>query len=246
MFSRFFKQIDVPDTVNPVDLRTRLQDMESDSITEYELNFQGSEKSRDSAYGKKQDFLELSDEIVITESMGGKVKELILQSRGREFNCIGRGDGHSETVGKWYGFEHKHGLPDRNGKIWWVYQKCTRNDYNIAWWKVIRLLKKTKSLGLEKSITEGGSKREFQPFLKNPILLATQNYYQILATSMDASLEEIKKNYRVLAKRFHPDTSKYEKEIILEYIKVINVAFEVLSDPSQRSQYDKSIMRFQE
>ena len=62
------------------------------------------------------------------------------------------------------------------------------------------------------------------------------NYYEILGVEMDASPEEIKKNFRELAKKTHPDKTKENSEE--EMIK-INKAYEVLSDEISKEKYDK-------
>jgi len=62
-------------------------------------------------------------------------------------------------------------------------------------------------------------------------------YYSILGVSEDATLVEIKKSYRFLVKKYHPDRNS-GKEIDSEIIKKINIAFEVLSDKNKRLEYD--------
>ena len=65
-----------------------------------------------------------------------------------------------------------------------------------------------------------------------------RNYYEILGIPTDASAEEIKKAFRRLARRYHPDVNPGDKTAE-EKFKDINEAHEVLSDPSKRSQYDQ-------
>ncbi|NES95876.1 MAG: J domain-containing protein [Desertifilum sp. SIO1I2] len=65
-----------------------------------------------------------------------------------------------------------------------------------------------------------------------------RNYYQILGVSRDASLDEIKKVYRRLARQFHPDLNPGDKSAE-EKFKEIGEAYDVLSDPSRRAQYDQ-------
>lgn len=62
-------------------------------------------------------------------------------------------------------------------------------------------------------------------------------YYSILGVTEDATLVEIKKSYRFLVKKYHPDRNS-GKEIDSEIIKKINIAFEVLSDKHKRLEYD--------
>lgn len=60
-----------------------------------------------------------------------------------------------------------------------------------------------------------------------------KNYYEILGVSKDASLQEIKKAYRTLAKEHHPDAGGDEAKF-----KAIQEAYEVLSDSEKRRRYD--------
>ncbi len=64
-----------------------------------------------------------------------------------------------------------------------------------------------------------------------------REYYSILGVSQDATHVDIKKAYRVLVKKYHPDRNS-GKEIESEMIKKINIAFEVLSDKKKRMEYD--------
>ena len=63
-----------------------------------------------------------------------------------------------------------------------------------------------------------------------------RGYYAILGVSEDANFQEIKKSYRKLAKKYHPDRNKSANAE--ETIKKINEAFETLSDRRKRKQYD--------
>ena len=65
-----------------------------------------------------------------------------------------------------------------------------------------------------------------------------RDYYEVLGVSKNATEEEIKKAYRQLAKKYHPDLNPGDKEAE-EKFKEINEANEVLSDPQKRSQYDQ-------
>ena len=65
-----------------------------------------------------------------------------------------------------------------------------------------------------------------------------RDYYQILGVPKEASSEEIKKNYRRLARQYHPDLNPGNKEAEDKF-KDIGQAYEILSDTAKRAQYDQ-------
>ncbi|MFR5881603.1 MAG: molecular chaperone DnaJ [Cloacibacillus evryensis] len=65
-----------------------------------------------------------------------------------------------------------------------------------------------------------------------------KDYYEILGVSRGASADEIKKAYRTLTRKYHPDANPGNAEAEAKY-KEINEANEVLSDPKKRAQYDQ-------
>eukprot|EP00915_Cephaloidophora_sp_WS-2016_P006058 GHVH01007964.1.p1 GENE.GHVH01007964.1~~GHVH01007964.1.p1 ORF type:complete len:261 (+),score=24.46 GHVH01007964.1:541-1323(+) len=68
-----------------------------------------------------------------------------------------------------------------------------------------------------------------------------RGYYQTLGITKDASESDIKKAYRKLALRWHPDKNKTENsEMASEKFKMVSEAYSVLSDPSKRRAYDRS------
>jgi molecular chaperone DnaJ len=67
-----------------------------------------------------------------------------------------------------------------------------------------------------------------------------QDYYATLSVSPDASLLEIKRAYRRLARLHHPDL---HKEALDDHIKRLNTAYEVLRDPHKRAEYDVQLAR---
>ena len=66
----------------------------------------------------------------------------------------------------------------------------------------------------------------------------SKNYYDILNVSKDASEDEIKKSYRKLAVKWHPDKNKDGKEEAESKFKEISEAYQVLSDENKRKIYD--------
>lgn len=62
-----------------------------------------------------------------------------------------------------------------------------------------------------------------------------RDYYEVLGVARDASQDEIKKAYRKLARKLHPDYAGADSE---EAFKELSVAYETLSDPEKRQMYD--------
>jgi molecular chaperone DnaJ len=68
--------------------------------------------------------------------------------------------------------------------------------------------------------------------------MASRDYYEILGVSRTADEAELKKAYRQLAMKYHPDRNPGDKSAE-ERFKTINEAYAVLSDPDKRAQYDR-------
>uniref|UniRef100_A0A8C6YN09 J domain-containing protein n=1 Tax=Naja naja TaxID=35670 RepID=A0A8C6YN09_NAJNA len=67
------------------------------------------------------------------------------------------------------------------------------------------------------------------------------NYYEVLGLNQNASQEDIKRAYRKLALKWHPDKNPYNKEDAEKKFKAVAEAYEVLSDPQKRSLYDRPV-----
>lgn len=67
--------------------------------------------------------------------------------------------------------------------------------------------------------------------------MSKRDYYEVMGISKDATPEEIKKTYRRLARKYHPDVNK--EPDAADKFKEVKEAYEVLSDEQKRAQYDR-------
>ena len=65
-----------------------------------------------------------------------------------------------------------------------------------------------------------------------------RDLYEVLGLQRGASEDEIKKAYRKLAKKYHPDLNPGDKTAE-EKMKEVNAAYEILSDPEKKARYDQ-------
>ena len=72
------------------------------------------------------------------------------------------------------------------------------------------------------------------------LIMNTKDYYKELGVSRNALKSEIKSAYRLLAKKYHPDTGGSNEKFL-----AIQLAWETLSDPQKKIMYDKNLL-FQE
>jgi curved DNA-binding protein len=69
--------------------------------------------------------------------------------------------------------------------------------------------------------------------------MAENDYYKILGVGRDATADEIKKAYRKLAMKYHPDKAKGDKKQAEDKFKQISEAYAVLSNPEKKKEYDE-------
>lgn len=69
--------------------------------------------------------------------------------------------------------------------------------------------------------------------------MSKRDYYEVLGVSKNASDDEIKKAFRKLARKYHPDMNRDDPKVAEEKFKEANEAYEILSDPKRKAQYDQ-------
>ena len=117
-----------------------------------------------------------------------------------------------------------------------------KTEYDIGEWesKKNRDYEKYHSEWMSDEISferTGKDKLSDDEFRKSLLNENLPDYYAILQVSKDASQDEIKKQFRLLAKKWHPD--KKQSNDAEEKMAQINMAYEVLSDHKRRKMYDQ-------
>ena len=86
--------------------------------------------------------------------------------------------------------------------------------------------------------------------LISPLIAHGDNYYDILGVSPNSSQGEIRKAFKTLAQKYHPDRNHHSNHNYHpdaeERFKQINEAHETLKDPTKRQQYDRSLLLSQQ
>lgn len=70
-------------------------------------------------------------------------------------------------------------------------------------------------------------------------MASDQDYYELLGVEKEASEEEIKKAYRKLARKYHPDRNPDKEEWATDMFKLVQEAYETLIDANKREHYDR-------
>lgn len=68
-----------------------------------------------------------------------------------------------------------------------------------------------------------------------------ENYYEILGLALGAGAVEIRRAYRELSKRYHPDTTDLPVEVAKAKFQILNEAYATLSNPERRDFYDRQL-----
>lgn len=79
------------------------------------------------------------------------------------------------------------------------------------------------------------------PKPSNPSTPLTGSYYAVLELHPSASIVEVRRSYRELSKRYHPDTTELNLSVAKEKFQQLNEAYATLSNPERRRLYDQKM-----
>ncbi|CAG8573018.1 3494_t:CDS:2, partial [Scutellospora calospora] len=91
---------------------------------------------------------------------------------------------------------------------------------------------------LDREISMRNIQKPDKEFPQGDIISMTKNYYEVLEVDKNSTQEEIKKAYRKLSLKWHPDKNPNNKEEAEAKFKEISKAYQILSDPETRNLYD--------
>ena len=76
--------------------------------------------------------------------------------------------------------------------------------------------------------------------------MSDTDYYEILGINVDATDSDVKKAFRILAKKFHPDKNPGDEQTAERKFKEIVNAYQVLIDQNKRCNYDLTLKRIRQ
>jgi hypothetical protein len=91
------------------------------------------------------------------------------------------------------------------------------------------------------TVTHNWANRQQQQAKRAVHSFGSDNYYHLLGLTSSASASDIRRAYRELSKRYHPDTSELPIEIAKEKFQKVKEAYATLNDPQQRGIYDRQL-----
>ena len=76
----------------------------------------------------------MTDPIDLNGDMGGEIQNTIESLNGNEFQCFC--DEGTHPCSGWRVYPHDDGVPDKNGKRYWMYIECPKTGNKLALWKI--------------------------------------------------------------------------------------------------------------
>jgi len=141
----------------------------------------------------------------------------------------------------------QHGSQEALAYVQECYQMLTmfynQEDWQVAITEIFEQIKEIREQ--MQLIAEAATFEDAQSGSGPASQTPARNYYEILGVSQTASPAEIKKAYRDLVSKYHPDKYSHLADDLRmqaeERFKLINQAYHVLSDPQKRSDYDQTL-----